>query len=704
MGLRQACFGFGQTAGTLSTTRYFAPFSSRWVLTNTTAGLATQPIDRAITVRNWHVKLTTAPGGAVSRTFTLYKNGGATALTLSITGAATSGSDTTHEVSFAAGDTAYIEMVTSAAVTDTDIRSVFEIENSTNSACIHGFGENLSVALGVSTGNQDWDALFGGGNWNASTSGIQTQNVLGVTGTITGYRITLSAAPGAGKSRKFTIYKNDVAQDGTAGTPNTVLTFNDATAALTATFTLTVAVGDRLYVQHDCVTGVAAAATALGTLSFTSDSPGESNLCSSNLDATTGSGVTEYSEAVGCGLSWTATEANRTQHGPSTALEFSGMIAALHAAPGSGKSIAITLRKNGADTGQTVTIADAATSGGPSGAAPVTITDSDTMALKYVFTGVDTNLCRIATGYTLLDPVAANEAPVADAGPDQTVDFGTVVQLAGSATDDGQPDPPAALTYAWSKVSGPGSVTFSNANIAAPTVTFGENGVYVLRLTVDDSALNDTDDVQITVNNTAPVVDAGDDQQITQNQRANLAGSATDDGMPLPAALTYTWSKISGPGTVTFEDASSATTSAAFSQIGTYVLRLTVSDGALSGFDEMSVVVGPRLMRRLRVAPHIASETNQVGIDRFRLDLEAGVGLASGQGQDPQLMLRWSNDGGQTFGNEHWQSAGRQGQYRARAQWFRLGAARDRVFELSVSDPVPYRILGAFLEVRGGKS
>jgi hypothetical protein len=612
MGLRQACFGFGQTAGTLSSTRYFAPFSSRWVLTNTLVGLATQPIDAPITVRNWHVKLTVAPGGAVSRTFTLYKNGAPTALTLSITGAATSGSDTTHEVTFAAGDTAYVQMDTSAAVTDTDIRSVFEVENADNFKCFHGFGENLSVALGVSTGNKDWDALFGGGNWSASTAGNQTQNVIGVPGTMTGYRITLSAAPGAGKSRTFTIYKNDVAQDGTAGTPNTVLTFADATAVLTATFTLPLAVGDRVYVEHECVTGVAAAATALGTLSFTSSLQGRSNLCSSNLDATTGSSVTEYSEAVGCGLSWTATEANREQHGPSTALEFSGMIAALHAEPGSGKSIAITLRKNGADTAQTVTIADTATAGGPSAGAAVTISNADTMALKYVFTGVDSNLVRVATAYVLLDPVASNNPPTADAGPDQDVRFGTLVHLAGSGTDDGMPSPPAAITYSWAKVSGPGDVTFSDTTVAQPSVEF--------------------------------------------------------------------------------------------SQVGTYVLRLTVSDSALSDTDDVTIVVGPPLMRRLRVAPHVSAENNMVGFDRFRLDLEAGVGLASGQGQDPQLMLRWSNDGGQTFGNEHWQGAGKQGEYRARAQWFRLGAARDRVFELSVSDPVPWRILGAFLEVRGGKS
>ena len=57
----------------------------------------------------------------------------------------------------------------------------------------------------------------------------------------------------------------------------------------------------------------------------------------------------------------------------------------------------------------------------------------------------------------------------------------------------------------------------------------------------------------------------------------------TDDGLPNPpAAVTTTWSTISGPGTVTFGNASAVDTTASFSQAGTYVLRLTADDGALS--------------------------------------------------------------------------------------------------------------------------
>lgn len=70
------------------------------------------------------------------------------------------------------------------------------------------------------------------------------------------------------------------------------------------------------------------------------------------------------------------------------------------------------------------------------------------------------------------------------------------------------------------------------------------------------------------------------------------------------------------------------------------------------------------------------------------LEMEAGVGLQSGQGSDPQVMLQVSRDGGKTWGNELWRSFGKVGQYISRARWTRLGRARDWVFKVRVTDPV----------------
>src|SRR2546428_4259738 len=99
---------------------------------------------------------------------------------------------------------------------------------------------------------------------------------------------------------------------------------------------------------------------------------------------------------------------------------------------------------------------------------------------------------------------AVNLAPVVNAGADQVITLPSIANLTGVAIDDGQPNPPGALTTTWSQVSGPGTVSFSNASALNSTATFSASGAYVLRLTVSDSALAASDDVAVTVN-PAPV-------------------------------------------------------------------------------------------------------------------------------------------------------------------------------------------------------
>jgi hypothetical protein len=61
-------------------------------------------------------------------------------------------------------------------------------------------------------------------------------------------------------------------------------------------------------------------------------------------------------------------------------------------------------------------------------------------------------------------------------------------------------------------------------------------------------------------------------------------------------------------------------------------------------------------------------------------------------------MLRFSNDGGRTWSAELWRSAGKMGEYGRRVMWYRMGSARRRVFEVSMTDPIQWRITGAYLE------
>lgn len=92
--------------------------------------------------------------------------------------------------------------------------------------------------------------------------------------------------------------------------------------------------------------------------------------------------------------------------------------------------------------------------------------------------------------------------------------------------------------------------------------------------------------------NQAPIVNAGPDINVEISKGAILQGSATDDGKPT-GKLTYEWSKVSGPGNIIFNNKAIPKPKADFSQIGVYVLRLTVDDGALKAYDELTVTVVP---------------------------------------------------------------------------------------------------------------
>ena len=96
------------------------------------------------------------------------------------------------------------------------------------------------------------------------------------------------------------------------------------------------------------------------------------------------------------------------------------------------------------------------------------------------------------------------------------------------------------------------------------------------------------------VYNEEPTVDAGADTSVSLTGTASLAGTADDDGLPdPPGLLTTTWSKSSGPGDVTFGDASAVDTTATFSGEGTYILQLEAYDGEFSVTDTIDVEVFP---------------------------------------------------------------------------------------------------------------
>ena len=109
------------------------------------------------------------------------------------------------------------------------------------------------------------------------------------------------------------------------------------------------------------------------------------------------------------------------------------------------------------------------------------------------------------------------------------------------------------------------------------------------------------------------------------------------------------------------------------------------------------------LIRRLRIPPPLfrAPSVRRLFVSRMELILESGLGTSSGQGQNPQVMLRSSIDA-KTWSNERLASAGAMGAYNAQVVWTRLPSSLKMwVPEITVTDPIPWRIMGAEIDGRG---
>ena len=168
------------------------------------------------------------------------------------------------------------------------------------------------------------------------------------------------------------------------------------------------------------------------------------------------------------------------------------------------------------------------------------------------------------------------------------------------------------------------------------------------------------------------------------------------------------------------------------------------ANGKIYELDSTNYTDDGNNIRRLRRAPHLVSDLQRQYFEEFQIQFQPGVGF-TGLSQNnnlfllspyyitanatltilpnqtitlgiqsainastpttlPQAMLRWSDDGGSTWSNEHWVTIGQTGKYQNRAIWRRLGQARDRVFEVVVSDPVKAVIVSANLKASGGEN
>ena len=138
-----------------------------------------------------------------------------------------------------------------------------------------------------------------------------------------------------------------------------------------------------------------------------------------------------------------------------------------------------------------------------------------------------------------------------------------------------------------------------------------------------------------------------------------------------------------------------------------YLNKVRVSDYENGNIYNIDVAVytdnGTALPFEL-ISRHMIAEYDRLTVDRLFVDFEAGVGLATGQGSDPQAMFQVSRDGGHTWGIEQWRSIGKIGEYKARAELRQLGTATDFVFKVRVSDPVKRIVVGAAMDAEKGMS
>lgn len=123
-------------------------------------------------------------------------------------------------------------------------------------------------------------------------------------------------------------------------------------------------------------------------------------------------------------------------------------------------------------------------------------------------------------------------------------------------------------------------------------------------------------------------------------------------------------------------------------------------NGNLYKLSESTFTDNGDLIPCIRRAPHLVKDYNRVFYQSLQLYFQPGVGLVGGS--DPQAVLRWSDDGGSTFGNDHYTGLGKTGQYKNRAIWRSLGTARDRVFEVEVTDPVNRVLISCDLQAVPG--
>lgn len=226
-----------------------------------------------------------------------------------------------------------------------------------------------------------------------------------------------------------------------------------------------------------------------------------------------------------------------------------------------------------------------------------------------------------------------NSAPVADAGPDQSVPVGENTMLDGAGSSDVDGD---LLAFTWSLTTTPpgSNATLSNPRAVRPSFITDVPGLYVAQLMVNDGVVDGTPDtVLISTTDSRPVADAGHDQTVVVNDTVVLDGSSSSD--PDGSGLTFAWGLTSRPrgSQAVLFDANSVSPTFVLDAPGDYVVQLIARDGAAHSAPD-SVAISTENSRPLAAA---GADQTVLALDLVELD---GGGSRDADG-DP-LEYSWS--------------------------------------------------------------
>lgn len=386
------------------------------------------------TLKNLVIWLTAAPGAGKSLTFTVYKNGVATAMTVTISNTDVTGRYVGPGISVAAGDNVYLHKVGVNAPASVTLRTSCEISGST--AAQSFYAANVIVHATSTTYVNPFRCL----HFSTTQAGVQTP--VGAAGAITAlYACNHGASLTGGKGVDIYVNKNGVRQDGTGGTVNTKLTLtNPATdVATSSAFTLTVARGDAVYLEV-VPFGSPSTQWSIG-VRFTATTDGESQYAAGAV-GNAHSSIAQYHHvthrpAVG----WGSDGVDKEVHCGVTPFTLKKLYVTC-TAPGGAATRTFKLRKDQTDPsgGPSLVIAAGATSGSDD-VGTFTSADGDGIYVGHTPTGLPftTNTRWVFVQYI----------EVRIAGPIPTVQMRTFARLVVGGTDYYVADAPLADDTSW---------------------------------------------------------------------------------------------------------------------------------------------------------------------------------------------------------------------------------------------------------------